>query len=120
MDKKDIEKQISEMTKKAEAKRKKREYMVIGAFAVAFALLYCFFEKTPETFNEVVMVIIGSLVLSALHCGISQAVFNYLFEKDEKAQREIGELRKQLFTIQEKEYDEMIKKFTKERDANVR
>lgn len=120
MDKKELKKQISEMSKKAEAKRKKREYMAIGAFAVVFVLLYCFLEKTPETFNEVVMVIIGSLALSALHCGINQAVFNYLFEKDELAHREISELRKQLSAIQEKEYDEMIKKLTKERDANVR
>lgn len=120
MDKKELEKQISEMTKKAADERGKRFMKIFAVFAVVFFLLFYFFDKKPESIGDTITMIIVSIVLSALHCVINEAVFEDLIIKDELAQREISELRKQLSAIQEKEYDEMIKKLTKERDANVR
>lgn len=113
MNKRELEKMISELSKKAEAERKKRECIVIGAFAIVFFLLYCFLEKTPESLGNAIGVLIGSLVLSAISCGINHAVFEHLSKKDEAAQREISELRKQLSAIKEKEYDEMIERYIK-------
>lgn len=114
MDKEELKKLISEMEKKAESERRKREAIVIAAFTAVFFLLYCFLEKTPETFGDLIEVFLPSLLFSGLSFGINQAVFEHLFERDEAAQREIRELRKQLSDIQNKEIDEYIKRYTKE------
>lgn len=114
MDKEELKKTISEMEKKAGKERSKRETIVITAFTVVFFLLFYFFDKPPESLGDIIKMIIVSLVLSGLSFGINQAVFEHLFARDEAAQREIRELRKQLSDIQNKEIDEYIKRYTKE------
>ena len=115
MDKKELEKTICEMSKKAEADRKKREYVVIAVFAIVFFALYCLFEKMPENFGDAVGVLISSIALSALHCAINHTIFSYLFEKDEAAQRAIKLLREKLIDIEHNEFDELINKYTRKR-----
>lgn len=114
MEKKELQKKIHELTKKAETESKKRGAIVIGAFTLVYFGLYCFLEKTPATVGDAVSVFIGAFILAALHCAINHAIFEHLFARDEAAQREIRELRKQLSDIQNKEIDEYIKRYTKE------
>ena len=81
MDRKELEKKIRDMTKKAETERKKREYLVIGAFAIIFFVIYCLFENVPETFGAVIGVFISTIALSALYCAIHYAIFRIYLKR---------------------------------------
>jgi len=117
MEKKELQKKIHELTKKAETESKKRGAIVIGAFTLVYFGLYCFLEKTPDTVGDVFTVLLVSLFFSGLHCGINRAVFEYLFRKEEEAENELRPLRKQLSAIERKETDELIEKLERERST---
>lgn len=110
MEKKELEKLISEIEKKAEKDRKKREYIVIAFFSVAFFLMYCLLEGTPDKIGEVAALLISSVFIAALHVAINQVIFEHLYQKDEAAQHELSALKKQLSDIHAKELDEYIEK----------
>ena len=114
MEKKELEKLIFEKSKKAERERRKREYTVIAIFAVVFFIAFCYFEGKPENIGDAVSLLIVSFVLAAIHCAINHLVFGYLSERDEAANKELKELRKQLSELSAKEFDEYIKKYKKE------
>lgn len=73
---------LSEMEKKMNADRKKREYKTIAAFTLAFFLCFCFFEGTPEK-SEIFTYIVAALFAAVLNFGINHAVFEWLFRKEE-------------------------------------
>ena len=100
MDKKELEKLISEMERKARKENGKREAIVTAVFAAVYFFMFCLFEGKPGDFNEFFSYLLTSLILSVLNFGIYQAVFEHLFAKDEAAENEIKALKKELYEIE--------------------
>lgn len=95
MDKNELQRQICEMERQAEADQKKRNIITIVAFAVIFFLMFYFDEK-PSGIDDVIGMTVASFMASAFYFGINGAVFGWLYEKNESDRRMIGILKKQL------------------------
>lgn len=117
MNKEELKKRIAEREKVLEAENKKREMKVGIAFIVVYFLFFYFFGEKPEGVGGFVEMTISSVLLGGLHFGINQAVFNYLFEKEEAARLELKPLKQELFDIERQEFDERIENY-KRRRAN--
>ena len=103
MDKKELERLICDKKKKAEKERGKRECIVVVIYTFIFFFLYCFLKEMPDKLGDAVSVLIVSFVFAGLHVGISQAVFEHLFVKEELADNEIKDLQKELHEMERQE-----------------
>lgn len=116
MEKSELEKKIAELDKEIESKRKKREIKVILAFTIVFYLLFYFFDKKPDGFVDVLIMIAVSFGLSFLHFYITNTVFEHLYEADKWERYELSQLRKQLSEISEKELGDYIEEHKQKRN----
>lgn len=111
MDKKELDEKLSQLKKAAAEKRKKRALKVTAAFVVVYFVAFCFFENTPNDFNDFFGYCLASVILAVLHYAINDAIFENLHQRNESEEREIREIRKQLSELSDKELDEYIKKY---------